>query len=150
MRIVTCDRCGAKLTPELYENTGYIALRWRGYFDANLGGVNPFENCDFCQSCMDEIKEFINTPKMLPVPAVMEEDADKSDREDTEAEAADAGQDPEEPKPKRKYHRLDDELFKQYAGLGLTYEEIKMRLYHEHGIVCNRQTVANHMHKLVG
>lgn len=145
MRKITCDRCGEVLTPEMYDNTGYISMRWRSYYGSDLiRGINPFENCDYCESCMDEIKAFISTPKMRPAPEV-----DKSDAEAPEAEATDAGQDPEEPKPKRKrkYHRLDDELLKQYAGQGLTCEEIKMRLYDEHGIICNRQTVANHLKK---
>ncbi len=144
MRKITCDRCGAVIVPETYDNTGYISMRWRGYYGSGISGINPFENCDYCDSCMDEIKAFISTPKMCPVTEV-----DKSPDEAPEAEASDAGQDPEEPKvkPKRKYHRLDDELLKQYAGQGLTCEEIKMRLYDEHGIICNRQTVANHLKK---
>lgn len=61
MRIIICDRCGAKITRE--EPIGHITV----YGEANgyAQGNNDFAGWDFCPDCMEEIYGFIKMPDVL-------------------------------------------------------------------------------------
>lgn len=54
-RIIKCDRCGGEVDPK---RIGYVSMMTRKEGD-ELSGDNPFENMDFCTSCMDLIAGFI-------------------------------------------------------------------------------------------
>ena len=59
MRIIRCDRCGKDISD--YDNTGYVSVNWRPVCgDDGLVVDNPFEDRDFCEDCMDEIKAFVD------------------------------------------------------------------------------------------
>lgn len=62
MRKITCDRCGKDISD--YGNTGYVSVNWRPVRgDDGLVVDNPFEDRDFCEDCMDEIKAFVDKKK---------------------------------------------------------------------------------------
>lgn len=91
MRIITCNRCGAKLPEPEYENAGYVALQWRGIRTSEMT-ENPFEDWDLCEDCFNEIEKYI---KIKPVKIKQEEKFQKI------VESVDAGKKAQ--KEKKKY-----------------------------------------------
>ena len=71
MRVIRCDRCGREIHPAQINKIGYVALNWRLIDTDDLEDGNPYEHCDFCPDCMEEIKSFIEGKH----PAASEEDA---------------------------------------------------------------------------
>lgn len=63
MRKIICDRCGADITAA--EKTGYISMNWRAARGGDLVSKNPYEDCDFCQACMEDIVKVIDF-KIVP------------------------------------------------------------------------------------
>ena len=53
MRIVVCDRCRREIPDEA--RIGYIAVKWK-----DSGQPNPYDDYDFCESCMREIVTLID------------------------------------------------------------------------------------------
>ncbi|MBR2999789.1 MAG: helix-turn-helix domain-containing protein [Oscillospiraceae bacterium] len=66
MRIIKCDRCGAELPPEHYENTGHVSLIWRSIYNYEAVSANPYEFWDLCEECMADINECIRMKKARP------------------------------------------------------------------------------------
>ena len=68
-RIIKCDRCG-KIFPGDSDNTGYIIMGWRSIFSYADEDPHPqYKDFDFCETCMDEIRDVIeNVKKPEPVP----------------------------------------------------------------------------------
>lgn len=66
-RIVKCDRCGITF-PADSDNSGYIKMGWRSIRGADLYiDPNPYEDFDFCESCMEEIRACVErVPKIEP------------------------------------------------------------------------------------
>lgn len=52
-----CDRCGKTIDADQY--VGYIAWNFRDKASGDLTDENIFENCDYCEECMNEINKFI-------------------------------------------------------------------------------------------
>ena len=75
MRVIRCDRCGREIHPAQINKIGYVALNWRLIDTDDLEDGNPYEHCDFCPDCMEEIKSFIEGKH----PAAAEEDAPDPD-----------------------------------------------------------------------
>lgn len=66
MRVILCDRCGAKI--EGTDSTGYVTINWRDIVSGDLIGLVPdFDSWDFCDDCMKQIEDFV---RMKPAPAV--------------------------------------------------------------------------------
>lgn len=61
MRIIKCDRCGADIPSEHYDNVGSVGVWWRGIYEGSAG-PNPFNGWDLCDKCMEEVECFIRTP----------------------------------------------------------------------------------------
>ena len=57
MRKIICDRCGAEITGD---RIGYIAATWRSRSDDSFMQSSPYENADFCESCMKDIVSIID------------------------------------------------------------------------------------------
>ena len=88
MRIITCDRCGAKIQEPEYENAGYVSLQWRGIRTSEIS-ENPFEDWDLCGDCFNDIEKFI---KIKPLKA------DKEKKFKEIIESVDAGKKQKESK----------------------------------------------------
>lgn len=58
---IVCNRCGK----EISGNAGYIAWNFRDHISGDMVDQNIFENCDYCEKCMEEIMEFITQGKTL-------------------------------------------------------------------------------------
>lgn len=54
---IVCDRCGQNIDIDLY--TGYIVWNFRDHASGKVTEQNIFENCDYCEECMEEIRAFI-------------------------------------------------------------------------------------------
>ena len=66
---VKCDRCGKQFIPDTTHRVGFIGFKWRDIeTDDLLDDVNPFEEKDFCERCMEDIGRYIEG-------TVIEEDA---------------------------------------------------------------------------
>ena len=101
---VKCDRCGKEFVPDAQHKVGWIGMTWRIPETDDLeSGVTPYEHCDFCESCMKAISDFIEG-------AVIEEEAppeveivvDEPPAAEEDGEAPQKGGEPsEEPKPKK-------------------------------------------------
>lgn len=59
-RIIRCDRCHKDIKTDV---VGYIAWNRRDVITDDLILGNPFEHMDFCEKCMNEIKDFIYANK---------------------------------------------------------------------------------------
>lgn len=59
MRLIKCDRCGRVMDPKEYENTGYVKVIWRSIWTSNDESLNPFEDWDLCEPCIDKIIDFV-------------------------------------------------------------------------------------------
>ena len=101
---VKCDRCGKQFIPDDQHKVGWIGMTWRIPETDDLeSGVTPYEHCDFCETCMKAISDFIEG-------AVIEEEAppeveivvNEPPATEDGGEAPQKGGEPsEEPKPKR-------------------------------------------------
>ena len=101
---VKCDRCGKQFIPDAQHKVGWIGMTWRIPETDDLeSGVTPYEHCDFCETCMKAISDFIEG-------AVIEEEAppeveivvNEPPATEDGGEAPQKGGEPsEEPKPKR-------------------------------------------------
>ena len=57
---VKCDRCGKQFLPDDQHKVGWIGMTWRIPETDDLeSGVTPYEHCDFCETCMKAISDFI-------------------------------------------------------------------------------------------
>ena len=57
---VKCDRCGKQFIPDDQHKVGWIGMTWRIPETDDLeSGVTPYEHCDFCETCMKAISDFI-------------------------------------------------------------------------------------------
>ena len=117
MRICYCDRCGAEMTADSYENTGYISIVWRQFFDGDIVTDNPLEDADFCEDCMNQIKEFIVAPAR-----------ERAAREAAEEEAppvpADVEQPEETDKPEPARHPYSAQKLREMVKDGKSAKEI--------------------------
>lgn len=52
---IVCNRC----EKDIIGNTGYIAWNFKDRSTGDIVGQNIFENYDYCEECMREIKNFI-------------------------------------------------------------------------------------------
>lgn len=59
MRKILCDRCGAEIP--LTSKIGYVAVNWRAPSDESLMYENRYEGYDFCEQCMEDIIEVIDS-----------------------------------------------------------------------------------------
>lgn len=59
MRKILCDRCGAEIP--MKSRIGYVAVNWRAPSDESLMYENPYEGYDFCEQCMHDIVEVIDS-----------------------------------------------------------------------------------------
>lgn len=59
MRKILCDRCGQEIP--LKSKIGYIAVNWRAPSDGSLMYENRYEGYDFCEQCMEDIIEVIDS-----------------------------------------------------------------------------------------
>lgn len=59
MRKILCDRCGAEIP--LTSKIGYVAVNWRAPSDGSLMYENRYEGYDFCEQCMEDIIEVIDS-----------------------------------------------------------------------------------------
>ena len=60
MTYVKCDRCGKQFIPDTTHRVGFIGFKWRDIeTDDLLDDVNPFEEKDFCERCMEDIGRYI-------------------------------------------------------------------------------------------
>lgn len=86
MRIIRCNRCGREIPYKDDAKVGYIDVTWRDLERDDIDDSNPFEDWDFCQECVEEIKDFIR---------VKQEDAlmlmAKTDKAEEILESVDAG-----------------------------------------------------------
>lgn len=59
MRKILCDRCGAEIP--LTSKIGYVAVNWRAPSDGSLMYENRYKGYDFCEQCMEDIIEVIDS-----------------------------------------------------------------------------------------
>lgn len=72
MRIIRCDRCGAEID-QARGTVGYVAVCAQDIQTGDVSDDNPFESWDLCDSCMQEIHEFIKTdPKEKKFERILE------------------------------------------------------------------------------
>lgn len=72
MRVILCDRCGARI--ENTETTGFVTINRRDIKTSDLTASKPdFEDWDFCDDCMKQIEDFVRMkpdtakPRVNPV-----------------------------------------------------------------------------------
>lgn len=118
MRIITCNRCGAKLPEPEYENAGYVALQWRGIRTSEMT-ENPFEDWDLCEDCFNEIEKYI---KIKPVKIKQEEKFQKI------VESVDAGKKAKKPTAKKPAKAFDKGAAQALRDNGWTLEKIAEEL----------------------
>lgn len=118
MRIIRCDRCGKDISD--YDNTGYVSVNWRPVRgDDGLVVDNPFEDRDFCEDCMDEIKAFVDKKK----PEVEQEEEEEAEAEE------DVGPEPAPPDPPPKiYKGVNLRKLRELVKAGKTAQEIAAEL----------------------
>ena len=101
---VKCDRCGKQFIPDAQHKVGWIGMTWRIPETDDLeSGVTPYEHCDFCESCMKAISDFIEgTVIEEEAPPEVEIVVDEPPAAEEDGEAPQKGGEPsEEPKPKK-------------------------------------------------
>ena len=101
---VKCDRCGKQFVPDAQHKVGWIGMTWRIPETDDLeSGVTPYEHCDFCESCMKAISDFIEgTVIEEEAPPEVEIVVDEPPAAEEDGEAPQKGGEPsEEPKPKK-------------------------------------------------
>lgn len=117
MKIIRCDRCGKDISD--YDNTGYVSVNWRPVRgDDGLVVDNPFEDRDFCEDCMDEIKAFVDKKK----PEVEQEEEEAEAEEDVGPEPA-----PPDPPPMI-YKGVNLRKLRELVKAGKTAQEIAAEL----------------------
>ena len=67
MRIIKCDRCGAEID-QARGTVGYVAMCAQDIRTGDVSDDNPFEGWDFCDSCMQEIHDFVCSNEQKPLP----------------------------------------------------------------------------------
>lgn len=61
MRKIICDRCGREITSN---QIGCVFTGWRARSDHSLlRNANPYQDFDFCETCIDQIKNVIDNRK---------------------------------------------------------------------------------------
>lgn len=81
MRIIKCDRCGREMDPKEYENTGYVKIVWRSMWVGKDESLNPFEDWDLCEPCIDKIIDFVRNDKEKKFEEILESaDAGKKNK----------------------------------------------------------------------
>lgn len=75
MRPIICDRCKAEITGQ---RIGYVAVNWRARSDDSFMQDNPYERCDFCEKCMEDIARVIDF-KILAAPEDEEPDPEEEE-----------------------------------------------------------------------
>lgn len=98
MRKILCDRCGAEIP--LTSKIGYVAVNWRAPSDESLMYENPYEGYDFCEQCMHDIVEVIDS--ICAHSEVIEEKKETPEelaRKFVEAMKEEYASEPEEPGP---------------------------------------------------
>ena len=101
---VKCDRCGKEFVPDAQHKVGWIGMTWRIPETDDLeSGVTPYEHCDFCESCMKAISDFIEGAVIKKeAPPEVEIVVDEPPAAEEDGEAPQKGGEPsEEPKPKK-------------------------------------------------
>ena len=101
---VKCDRCGKQFIPDAQHKVGWIGMTWRIPETDDLeSGVTPYEHCDFCETCMKAISDFIEgTVIEEEAPPEVEIVVDEPPAAEEDGEAPQKGGEPsEEPKPKK-------------------------------------------------
>ena len=108
---VKCDRCGKQFIPDDQHKVGWIGMTWRIPETDDLeNGVTPYEHCDFCESCMKAISDFIESrvvieqlapPEVDIVIPKHDEPVEEESAEDGEEAPQKGGEPSEEPKPKK-------------------------------------------------
>lgn len=118
MRIIRCDRCGKDISD--YDNTGYVSVNWRSvHGDEGLVVDNPFEDRDFCEDCLDEIKAFVDKKK----PEVEQEEEEAEAEEDAGPEPA-----PPDPEPPKEYKGVNLRRLRELVKDGKPAQEIATEL----------------------
>ena len=67
MRIIKCDRCGAEID-QARGTVGYVAMCAQDIRTGDVSDDNPFEGWDLCDSCMQEIHDFVRSNEQKPLP----------------------------------------------------------------------------------
>ena len=109
---IKCDRCGKQYLPDENNKVGYIGMTWKNPETDDLeNGVTPYEHCDFCETCMKAISDFIESRVVIEQLAPPEVDIviPKHDKPSEEGPATEeggeapqkGGEPSEEPKPKK-------------------------------------------------
>lgn len=62
--MTVCDRCGAKIVG----GSWYVAINQRDQDTDDLIDGNPYEHKDFCQKCMQAIRDCIEVPISIAEP----------------------------------------------------------------------------------
>lgn len=120
---VKCDRCGKEFVPDAEHKVGWIGMTWRIPETDDLeSGVTPYEHCDFCESCMKAISDFIEgTVIEEEAPPEVEIVVNEPPVAEEDGEAPQKGGEPPEPKkPKKnppKQKKLDvDKIISLYTA----------------------------------
>lgn len=120
MRKIICDRCGTEIVGN---RLGYISVGWRARSDDSLIQNSPYENCDYCESCMAEIAAFIDNagteadedPGERSEPIEPGQNAQDPEKEEGSEEEEDAEEEKEIPEPQTKRRAPE----KSYKGVNL-------------------------------
>lgn len=103
MRVLICDRCGARIP--LDGRFGKIAWAIGTIEEETAKEESPYDNMDFCESCMAEIRQVIEhkpeTPEQLP--------AAEAPEEPPQAETPERIQNAETPEKPRRGRKAIDE-----------------------------------------
>ena len=156
---VKCDRCGKEFVPDAQHKVGWIGMTWRILETDDLeSGVTPYEHCDFCESCMKAISDFIEgtvieeeaPPEVEIVIPKHDEPVEEEPVTKEVGEAHQKGEEPPEPKkPKKnppKQKKLDvDKIISLYTAkeplTPWTPEKIAAEMH------CTVQAVRYHLKK---
>lgn len=96
---VKCDRCGKQFIPDAQHKVGWIGMTWRIPETDDLeSGVTPYEHCDFCESCMKAISDFIEEEAPPEVEIVVNEPPATEE----DGEAPQKAEEPSKPKKAKK------------------------------------------------
>lgn len=101
---VKCDRCGKQFIPDAQHKVGWIGMTWRIPETDDLeNGVTPYEHCDFCETCMKAISDFIEgTVIEEEAPPEVEIVVNEPPVAEEDGEAPQKGGEPSEPKKAKK------------------------------------------------
>jgi hypothetical protein len=101
---VKCDRCGKQFIPDTTHRVGFIGFKWRDIeTDDLLDDVNPFEEKDFCERCMEDIGRYIEgTAIEEEAPPEVEIVVNEPPAAEEDREAPQKAEEPPEPKKPKK------------------------------------------------